>query len=147
MRAPHRLLVGSLLFFGCVGGVPAGSSDRPEAGVRVSVDTDRGVYAPGDTVLLDLTLANPTDTPVTLRFPSGQRYDFTILDAAGTSVWTWSADRGFIQVLGEEQIGPGEELVFSETFAGGLAPGRYTVRGSVPAMDGALADTTAIEVR
>ena len=146
MRTSPLLLAAVVGFLGC-GAHAAGGTDFPETGVRVTVDTDRGVYAPGDTIFLDLTVANPTEAPVTLRFSSGQRYDFTILDAAGASVWTWSADKGFIQVLGEERIEPGETLTFGETFAGELAPGRYTVRGFVPALDRVLADTTSIEVR
>ena len=146
MRIPRVLFFTIFALPGC-SGPPAGDLDRPEAGVQVSVDADRDVYAPGDTIFLDLTITNPTDTPVTLRFPSGQRYDFMILDASGESVWTWSADKGFIQVRGEEQIGPGEALVFSEAFPGELTPGRYTVRGSVPVLDGPLTDTTGVEVR
>ena len=146
MRVSPLLLPVVVGLMGC-GGSSAGGTDFPETGMRVTVETDRDVYAPGDTVFLDLRVVNPGAAPATLRFASGQRYEFTILDAAGESVWTWSADKGFIQALGDERIEPGAMLTFREMFTGGLPPGRYAVRGLVPALDGVLADTTSIEVR
>lgn len=115
--------------------------------MQVVLATDRAGYTSGAPISLNLTIRNTGTGPATLRFSSGQRYDFSIRDAAGSIVWTWSADRSFIQALGEEQIGPGEALTFGETFAGTLPPGRYTVRGTVPVLDGVLADTAGFEVR
>ena len=41
--------------------------------------------------------------------------------------WRWSADKAFIQMLGEEELAPGESLTYEERFEGSLAVGTYTV--------------------
>ncbi|NIW35395.1 MAG: hypothetical protein GWN32_02195, partial [Gemmatimonadetes bacterium] len=70
---------------------------------------------------------NASDGPVSLEFMTGQRYDFVIADAAGEAVWRWGAGRGFVQMLGEEQLQPGSTLTYRETYTGQLAPGAYIV--------------------
>ena len=52
-----------------------------------------------------------------------------IVDEAGTVVWRWRADKGFIEGLREEQLAPGESLRYEERFEGALSPGRYMVVG------------------
>ena len=42
-------------------------------------------------------------------FPSSQRFDLVIRNAAGVNVATWSANKLFAAVIGIEKIGPGEQ--------------------------------------
>lgn len=56
---------------------------------------------------------------VTTNHTSGQKYDFKLFDAAGSDVYTWSADKMFIALMNETAIGAGEEIVFSDTIDSG----------------------------
>ncbi len=62
-----------------------------------------------------LTITNHTENTVTVEHTSGQKYDFQLLDAAGEILYTWSADKLFIQALTTTEIAPGESLEFSDT--------------------------------
>jgi hypothetical protein len=115
--------------------------------LTVQVAVARAAYAAGEPIALTLGVKNPTDLAVTLRFATGQRYDFVIESAAGAEVWRWSAERAFTQVLGEQIVPPGWELNYNETFAGRLAPGTYRVRGIVPSMGDTLEARAEVVVR
>ena len=116
-------------------GAGAGGALPGESSLTTTLATDRAAYASGQPVGLILTVTNAGGAPVTLRFTSGQRYDFTIGPAGGDPVWRWSAGRAFIQMLGEERVSPGSRLEFRERYGGVLEPGRYRATGVVTAMD------------
>lgn len=89
-------------------GAPAASPDATPALVSsLSVQTSP------DTVRLTLQVTNATEAPLTLSFPSGQTYDFAVL-RGGETLWTWSADRSFIQVLRDETLAAGETRTYTE---------------------------------
>lgn len=132
----------------------AGERERATSGavadladLTVRVAPARTTYAAGEPITLTLGVKNPTDLAVTLRFTTGQRYDFVIASAAGVEVWRWSADRAFTQVLGEQTVPPGWELDYNETFTGRLAPGIYRVRGIVPSVGDTLEALGELVVR
>ena len=114
--------------------------------IEVAVRTDKTEYTVGEPVRLTLVVTNRGDSTVTLPFSSGQRYDFVVLSATGDTLWRWSADMSFIQMLGEEQLEPGERLEFAEEFQETVPPGRYTVRGTLTLMTGAREAETVIHV-
>lgn len=99
-------------------------------GLVFELETDRRVYAPGEPIRATLRVRSEAPDEVVLRFGTGQRYDLAI-GREGSAVWRWSEGMFFIQVLGEERLAPGEELVYSEAYEGRLEPGAYTVRGSL----------------
>lgn len=73
----------------------------------LDVETD------GDTARFGLTVANEGDDPVSLTFSDGQRADFVVRDAeAGTERWRWSDGRMFPQMLGSEELAPGESVTY-----------------------------------
>lgn len=115
--------------------------------LTVLVAAAKASYLAGEPITLTLGVKNPTDLAVTLRFATGQRYDFVIESAAGVEVWRWSADRVFTQALGEQTVPPGWELDYNETFAGRLAPGTYRVRGIVPSVGDTLEARGELVVR
>ena len=117
------------------------------ADLTVRVAPARTTYAAGEPITLTLGVRNPTDLAVTLRFATGQRYDFVIESAAGADVWRWSADRVFTQAMGEQTVPPGWELDYNETFTGRLAPGTYRVRGIVPSVGDTLEARGELVVR
>jgi hypothetical protein len=97
--------------------------------VELTVRTDQPRYATGEPIVVTLTVHNRTANRVVCEFASSQRYDVLLLDAAGDTVWQWSADQAFLQVLGEEAIEPNGSLVYEVRYDGRLPPGRYTVVG------------------
>jgi hypothetical protein len=111
---------------------PEGGSSAP---VAEDVVSSLEVKVGRDSVELILHATNPTSKPVTLEFNSGQRYDFLILDAGGRTVWQWSSDRMFAQMVGSEVLAPGKGLQYRAVWnpAGKrgsfVGVGRLTVRG------------------
>ena len=69
-------------------------------------------------IRMDLIIKNYTNEPVILNYTSGQRYDFALLDASQEGLYTWSADKLFIQQLSSETIGAGESIGYSEVLEG-----------------------------
>ncbi|MCE5195938.1 MAG: S-layer homology domain-containing protein [Negativicutes bacterium] len=63
---------------------------------------------------MSLSLHNNTDQTITIEHSSSQKYDFQLLDAAGAVLYTWSADRSFLQVLCSTKIAANETIEFSE---------------------------------
>ena len=105
-----------------------------DSALVLSVTTDQPRYAPGDSISVTLVVTNRSGAPVTLQFTSGQRYDFTI-GSAGTTLWRWSDEQAFIQMLGEERLEPGAELVYRERAKAPAAPGTYHVTGMLTTQD------------
>lgn len=71
-----------------------------------------------DRIQMELIIKNYTNEPVTLNYTSGQRYDFALLDTSRESLYTWSADKLFIQQLSSETIASGESIGYSEVLEG-----------------------------
>lgn len=127
------LVVGGTVTFPVVGDV-TGCAATGRAGVagvqvEVSVRPDRARYAAGEPIAVTLTARNPGPADVVLEFMTSQRYDMLVLDAAGDTVWHWSAGKAFLQVLGEEALAPGAELAYQARYEGRLPAGEYTVVG------------------
>ncbi|MEA4934434.1 MAG: BsuPI-related putative proteinase inhibitor [Lawsonibacter sp.] len=87
-------------------------SDQSSVAVTAAAQLD------GDGALaMSLTIRNHTDQMVVIHHTSGQKYDFRLFDAQGNNVYTWSRDKMFMALMSETEIGPGEELVFSDTLS------------------------------
>jgi hypothetical protein len=101
------------------------------ARLRVTMETDRQVYAPGDSVLVRYRLANSTKEILSLLFPSGQTYDLALEGPQG-KVWQWSSDKVFVRNISRRYLSPGDTLGFREAFRlprSGLGQGVYILRG------------------
>ena len=96
---------------------------------------------------MTLDVRNNSDSSVVLHFATGQRYDFTILTAEGDTAWSWSADRNFTQVLGQEILQPDQHLLFRDEVRPELPSGTFRLIGRITASNLAPADTTVIVVR
>jgi len=107
---PRLLLLAAVL--GCVPPAPA---DSGSASVTSPLVASLTVAPAADGVRLVLQVTNAGTAPLRLAFTSGQRYDFSVL-AGERSLWTWSADRGFILAVGEETLAPGETRTYTETW-------------------------------
>lgn len=96
-----------------------------------------------DSVRFVLQVTNTGTSPVRLRYPSGQSFDFSVT-RDGREVWRWSADRMFTQALRDATLAPGETLQFEAGWRpdAGLPAGEYTVTGELTAEPGARQRTT-----
>ncbi|MGH7752039.1 MAG: BsuPI-related putative proteinase inhibitor [Gemmatimonadales bacterium] len=154
MRRHTILLVAGLAALGTQcgqdGAPPPGFEQRnvtPAAnGLAVTLTTDRPRYAPRQAIGVRLVLTNGGPQEATLEFRDGQRYDFTVTDAGGRVLWRWSADKGFIQMIGVEVLPPQGELAYSETVPAPAEPGTYRLVGTITAFGTALADTVQVTV-
>jgi Intracellular proteinase inhibitor len=71
------------------------------------------------------TLSNIGKGPASLEFPTSQRIEIQLLDAAGQVLTRWSENRAFAQEGGHLLINPREQIVYDETIATReLQPGR-----------------------
>ena len=119
--------------------------DSPPTG-RFSVSV--GPPAPDGTVSATFRL-QVLSSPLTLSFRSGQEYDFTLYDSAGNSLWTWSADKTFIQELHQRTVADDWTVTVdlpSPLPGGGLQPGDYTVQASVTTGVTSFAATAPITI-
>jgi hypothetical protein len=83
---------------------------------------------------VDLTLlvVNTSKKRVEINFPSGQTYDFIVIDSVGREMWRWGGDRMFTQAVRNKLLGAGERLEFQESLkTRGLPPGRYVARATL----------------
>jgi Intracellular proteinase inhibitor len=80
-------------------------------------------------------LTNRANRAVELNFPSEQRIEILLHDAAGQVVTRWSDNRAFAEQVATVLINPNEHIEYSETIATrDLAPGKvFTVEVTVPA--------------
>lgn len=106
--------------------------ERPS--LRVTLTTDRKVYAPEQPVEMTLTLVNTGTVPVTMTVPTSQLYEFTVL-RGGREVWRWGHDKMFLPALTDVVLAPGQTGVYRVTWDrrgndGQPVPkGEYVVRG------------------
>lgn len=121
------------------------------SGYGLRLRLSRGIYAPGDTVRMELVLYNRGDDPMVFHFPTAQRYDFLIRrgaePSAGDVLWRWSEDRFFTQATGTLRLHPDRpEVRFVVQHPAPDSPGIYRVEGRVPASDWPLSATVPITV-
>jgi hypothetical protein len=95
----------------------------PELAFRLSLD--QAEYRQEAVIRLRITLDNGTGKPLMLAFPSAQTYDFSIRNAAGESVYTWSADKRFAALYREVPFEG--ETNWTEQHSLRLRPGEYTL--------------------
>lgn len=101
----------------------AGEGGEPlEAGVRTILSVknrrpvvDFRVLQTGEDIRFTLYLANNGDAPISMRFPSSQRYDFAVVTPdRQTTVWRWSWGQEFSLGFHDLVIMPYQELRYTE---------------------------------
>lgn len=87
----------------------------------------------GQPVRMTFTVVNTSGHPVTYNFSTGQRFDVTATNAAGTAVWDWAAPKRFSQNLVSLPLPPGKSLTYRAVWNGRdlsghpVPPGAYTL--------------------
>lgn len=119
---------------------------EPDRSLRLSVQVDRTACAPGATLVATIAVLNDGADPVTLSFPSAQRYELALRDASGAQRWRWSADRTFAMMLAEETLPAGELLTWHERVPMPAETGRYELTATLCTIDRRRTAEVAIDV-
>ena len=99
-------------------------------------DADLSAHVNDGDVDLALTVTNRGEEPVTLRFRSGQRAEFTAYDPDERSVgsdeprWRFGEDRLFTQAIEEERFEPKSSTTYEATWSDAPS-GTYLIVGEV----------------
>ncbi len=73
----------------------------------------------GDNLIeMKIIIKNDSKNDILIEHTSGQKYDFQLLDADKNILWTWSANKLFIQALNTTEIKAGETIEFSDVLSG-----------------------------
>jgi len=83
--------------------------DKMKNGVTVKASASET----GGELRLSLSVLNTTDKTVSIAHSSQQLFDFAVYGADDNSLYRWSADRMFAQMVTTTTIEPGKEAVFS----------------------------------
>jgi hypothetical protein len=123
-------------------GMPKSSRDR-----KAVVDAQLYVRASDSSVRFALHVVNTSKKRIELTFPSGQTYDFVVLDSVGREMWRWGSGRMFTQTLRNTLLGGGESLDLEETLTSStLPPGRYTARAVLTSENYPLVEQTEFTI-
>ena len=83
------------------------------------------VRAEARAIHFSLDLTNSTKKHLELEFPSGQEYDFAVMDSSGREVYRWGKERMFTQSLQNRLLDGGETKRYEETADKALPNGSY----------------------
>jgi len=89
--------------------------------------------APNPSIKIVFSVHNHAKKTYTLSFPTAQRWDFRIVNAAGTPIYIYSDNCEFEQAVGSSMVNNDDKLVYTETvdfddLSQPLEPGTYTVQ-------------------
>lgn len=125
-----------------------GKTSLEAANVGFTIALDKPGYDRGTAdMLVRLTVRSTHPEPVTLFFPSGQSYELRIWDGEGRVVYTWSADKLFIQATRRETFGPGERSFVFTVPIGQLRPGRYAAEANLLTQPGSYSGVAQFDIR
>ncbi|BCM92252.1 hypothetical protein IAD21_04131 [Abditibacteriota bacterium] len=123
------------------------------APVKFEATVDKTELAVGETLHVKMTVTNTTEEAQTLHFGSGQSFDVFISNEAGKQVWSWGANKRFIQSVRDVPLAVGESKTFDATWDGitfpdfKKEPGTYTVQAVLTTNPRIYATPTKIEVK
>ena len=109
---------------------------------------------PGQSVRMTFQIVNTSGKAVIYNFSTGQRFDVTATNAAGTAVWSWAANKRFSQNLASLSLTPGKSFTYRAVWNGRdlsgrpVPPGAYTLSAhltsdNLPSVTGGVVVNTA----
>ena len=104
---------------------PAPAPRKSVAKNEARLDSRLNVTVANHDVRLALAVKNIGGKHAEITFPSGQSYDFVVVDSSGHEVWRWSKRRMFTSGVQNKQLAAGEGMQISEEWSA-AEPGRYT---------------------
>lgn len=126
-----------VLLGGCAAAPLSGAPDGDDSGATGDgpLVSSLQVEATDPEVFFTLQVTNTSAEPVRLTFPTGQSFDFVVLDR-GRELWRWSADQMFTQAFRTEVLPPGETRRYQASWRppAGLS-GQFTARGVLTAQE------------
>ncbi|ASS76629.1 hypothetical protein CIG75_17750 [Tumebacillus algifaecis] len=96
----------------------------------LTIRTDKTTYRPHETVLITLLLQNEGAEAREYHFATAQRFDVTA-EREGQTLWQWSHDRLFAQMLSTLIIQPGDSRMFKAEWKQTDFNGRQVARGPI----------------
>jgi hypothetical protein len=142
------------LIYARVGGVTVDSAPELSFGIAL----DNSIYAVNMMPPVSPATAAPlltarlrlrnTARPITIDFPSGQSFDFTITNDKGAIVYRWSDGQAFPMIVRTETFGPGERDFVIQLRLNGpdkapLPAGNYVAEGWLTTMGAKVFDASA----
>jgi hypothetical protein len=91
-------------------------AERVEGGLRLSLTLDKPSYRVGEPVIMTLTVTNGSKEPFQDNLRTSQVYDF-LVRKDGKEVWRWSGDKGFLQVITEFTLAPGQARDYRQSWS------------------------------
>lgn len=124
------------------------STSKPQVKTqKPSLAAQLYVHAGDSSIRVALHVVNTSKKRLELTFPSGQTYDFVILDSLGREMWRWGKGRMFTQALRNKLLAGGESLDLEETWESStLPPGRYTARATLTSQNYPLVQQTEFTI-
>jgi hypothetical protein len=98
--------------------LPARHADAQALPLEVTLLLGQVAYEPGAPVSFTIRVRNTSREPVTVQFPTAQRFDLAIQSEAGI-LDRWSRGRAFAQIANEIRWGPGETVAFVDVWTPG----------------------------
>jgi hypothetical protein len=95
----------------------------------------------------DLAIRNEGKKHVELAFPSGQTYDFAVVDGRGKEVYRWGNGRMFTQSRQNRMLDGGDTMRIEESAAPTLAPGSYVAVATLHSSNYPVQQRVAFELR
>lgn len=93
---------------------------------QIKLASNFGVHVDHHAAHFALDVTNAGASGVEITFPSGQAYDFVVLDSVGREVWHWAEGRMFTQALQNKLLSSGDTMRIAEEWDARTAKGRYT---------------------
>lgn len=106
-----------------------------------------GVRVGESGVRFALAIANTGDDRLEIHFPSGQTYDFVVLDSIGREVWRWGNGRLFTQALQNKMLGGGDTLSIDEEWKHPKRRGHYSVVATLRSSNFPVQERAEFELR
>ena len=95
----------------------------------------------------DLAIRNEGKKHVELAFPSGQTYDFDVVDGRGKEVYRWGNGRMFTQSRQNRMLDGGDTMRIEESADPELAPGSYVAVATLHSSNYPLQQRVTFELR
>jgi hypothetical protein len=95
----------------------------------------------------DLAIHNAGKKHVELAFPTGQTYDFAVVDQRGKEVYRWGKDRMFTQSRQNRMLDGGDTMRIEESASPALAPGSYVAVATLHSSNYPVEQRVAFELR
>lgn len=95
--------------------LPGRATAQDDGSLVVTVQLERRVYEPGEAIPFTVRIQNAGRAPVTVIFPSSQRFDVVLRSSVG-DVARWSSGTSFAQGISRQTWAPGEIVTFTDTW-------------------------------